>query len=141
SGPAAKAAKAQAAEFEKEQNEVAPKQNPDGDLWQPGDAPSQVLNWAVEALAKAGTLSIIGVYPKLAKSFPIGAAMNKNLTLQMGNCPHRKYIPMLVPLVQGGTFDPARILTHAAPLASASAASHPSDLCPAGWCEVCTHRH
>ena len=25
--------------------------------------PSQALRWAVEALAKAGTLSIIGVYP------------------------------------------------------------------------------
>ncbi|HKO03084.1 MAG TPA: zinc-binding dehydrogenase, partial [Thermoanaerobaculia bacterium] len=136
SGPAAKAAKAQAAEFEKEQKEVAPKQNPDGDLWQPGDAPSQVLNWAVEALAKAGTLSIIGVYPKLAKSFPIGAAMNKNLTLQMGNCPHRKYIPMLLPLVQSGTFDPARILTQDAPLASAIDAYKHFDLREEGWIKV-----
>ena len=61
--------------------------------WLPGDAPSQVLTWAVQALAKAGTLSIIGVYPETMTRFPIGMAMMKNLTLQMGNCPHRKYIP------------------------------------------------
>ncbi|HYC90511.1 MAG TPA: zinc-dependent alcohol dehydrogenase [Thermoanaerobaculia bacterium] len=136
SGPAAKQAKKQAAEFEKEQQEVAPKQNPDGELWQPGDAPSQVLHWAVEALAKAGTLSIVGVYPQQSKTFPIGAAMNKNLTLQMGNCHHRKYIPMLLPLVQSGTFDPARILTQATPLGSVIEAYQRFDLREEGWIKV-----
>ncbi|CAM5327959.1 hypothetical protein SSTU70S_04744 [Stutzerimonas stutzeri] len=38
--------------------------------WQPGDAPSQALEWAVQALAKAGTLSIIGVYSPEAMRFP-----------------------------------------------------------------------
>ena len=136
SGPAAKEAKKQAPEFEKEVQEVAPKQNPDGELWQPGDAPSQVLQWAVESLAKAGTLSIVGVYPETSKTFPIGAAMNKNLTLQMGNCHHRKYIPMLLPLVQSGTFDPARILTQATPLASVIDAYQRFDLREEGWIKV-----
>jgi threonine dehydrogenase-like Zn-dependent dehydrogenase len=136
SGPAAKEAKKQAAEFEKERQEVAPKQNPDGELWQPGDAPSQVLQWAVEALAKAGTLSIVGVYPQQSKTFPIGAAMNKNLTLQMGNCHHRKYIPMLLPLVQSGTFDPARILTQTTPLGSVIEAYERFDLREEGWIKV-----
>src|SRR5206468_3536523 len=54
--------------------------------WKSGDAPNLVLNWAVEALAKAGTMSIIGVYPPTQKDFPIGQAMNKNLTVKMGNC-------------------------------------------------------
>ena len=62
------------------------------------DAPSQVAEWAVKSLAKAGTLSVIGVYPQTMTRFPIGAAMMKNLTLQMGNCPHRKYIPQLIEL-------------------------------------------
>ena len=43
-------------QFEQERDQVAPEQNPDGDNWVPGDAPSQALQWAVEALAKAGTL-------------------------------------------------------------------------------------
>jgi threonine dehydrogenase-like Zn-dependent dehydrogenase len=136
SGPAAKEAKKQAAEFDKEQQEIAPKQNPDGELWQPGDAPSQVLNWAVQAVAKAGTISSIGVYPEPAKTFPIGAAMNKNLTIQMGNCHHRKYIPMLLPLVQSGTFDPSMILTQSAPLASVIDAYKHFDLREEGWIKV-----
>jgi threonine dehydrogenase-like Zn-dependent dehydrogenase len=49
-------------------------------LWKRGDAPSQVLQWAVEALAKAGTLAIIGVYPETMNRFPIGQAVEKNRT-------------------------------------------------------------
>jgi threonine dehydrogenase-like Zn-dependent dehydrogenase len=64
------------------------------------------LIWAVEALAKAGTLSIIGVYPPTVRSFPIGKAMNKNLTVHMGNCNHRQYIPLLIDMVRSGEVDP-----------------------------------
>ena len=79
--------------------------------WLPGDAPSQVFHWAVTSLAKAGTFSIIGVYPPTMTSFPIGLAMNKNLTIKMGNCNHRKYIPGLIELVRSGAVDPLRVLT------------------------------
>jgi threonine dehydrogenase-like Zn-dependent dehydrogenase len=135
-GPAAKKAKKQAEEFEKEVQEVAPKQNPDGDLWKPGDAPSQALRWGVEALAKAGTLSIIGVYGDSSNTFPIGMAMNKNITMQMGNCHHRKYIPMILPIVQTGTFDPSRILTQSTPIADAIEAYERFDLREEGWIKV-----
>ncbi|MCE5242795.1 MAG: hypothetical protein LLF99_06325 [Desulfobacteraceae bacterium] len=47
----------------------------------------------------AGTLSVIGVYPQVARTFPIGEAMNKNLAIQGGNCNHRKYIPTLIEIV------------------------------------------
>jgi threonine dehydrogenase-like Zn-dependent dehydrogenase len=135
-GPAAKKSAAHAQEFEKEQKEVAPKQNPDGELWQPGDAPSQALRWAVESLAKAGTLSIIGVYPETASTFPIGMAMNKNLTLQMGNCHHRKYIPELIELVRAGAIDPSVVLTQETPMAGAIEAYEHFDLREAGWIKV-----
>src|SRR3954470_6822962 len=52
-GPAGKKAKAQAKDFEKEVKTIAPKQNPDGEYWHPGDGPSQALRWGVEVLAKA----------------------------------------------------------------------------------------
>ena len=136
SGPAGKKAKKDAAENEKEQQEIAPKQNPDGDLWKPGDAPSQVLSWAIDALAKAGTLSIIGVYPPTAKTFPIGNAMNKNLTVQMGNCHHRKYIPMLLELVQAGVVDPSKMLTQETPLTSVVDAYEQFDRRVEGWIKV-----
>ena len=135
-GPAAKKAKAQRAQFEREQQQVAPEQNPDGDSWRPGDAPSQALRWGVEILAKAGTHGIIGVYPPTAETYPIGTAMNKNLTVKMGNCNHRRYIPRLVDLVASGAFDPARILTNREPVTDAIEAYRQFDQRKAGWIKV-----
>ncbi|MFP2906374.1 zinc-dependent alcohol dehydrogenase [Pyxidicoccus sp. 3LFB2] len=135
-GPAEKAAKAEKAEFKREVKEAAPKTNPDGDNWVPGDAPAQALLWAVEAIAKAGTLSIIGVYPQQMKTFPIGMAMNKNLTLKMGNCNHRKYIPKLLELVRTGVVDPTAILSHVEPMGSAIDAYRNFDLRKPGWVKV-----
>ena len=135
-GPAAKKAKAEKKEFQREVKEVAPEQNPQGENWVPGDAPAQALLWAVEALAKAGTLSIIGVYPQTARTFPIGMAMNKNLTLKMGNCNHRKYIPQLLELVRAGTVDPTAILSHVEPMTNALDAYRKFDSRQPGWVKV-----
>ena len=135
-GPAAKKAKAEAPEFKREVAQVAPKTKPDGDNWVPGDAPSQAAQWAVQALAKAGTLSIIGVYPQTMNAFPIGDAMNKNLTLRMGNCNHRKYIPRLLELVRAGTVDPTAILSHVKTMESAIDAYRNFDLRKPGWVKV-----
>jgi threonine dehydrogenase-like Zn-dependent dehydrogenase len=95
-----------------------------------------VLTWAAEAIAKAGTLSIIGVYPETAQSFPIGAAMNKNLTLKMGNCNHRKYIPMLIEKVQSGVLDPEKVLTQVEPMTSVLDAYKAFDTRQPGWVKV-----
>jgi threonine dehydrogenase-like Zn-dependent dehydrogenase len=136
SGPAAKAAQQKAEEFQTELQKIAPETNEQGDNWHPGNAPSQALNWGVQALAKAGTLSIIGVYPQAHQFFPIGMAMNKNLTINMGNCNHRKYIPILVDLVRNGTVDPAKILTQVAPMTSAIDAYKAFDTRQSGWVKV-----
>ena len=136
-GPAAKLEKAQEGQFKQEMEQNNPAgYNPQGSDWIPGDAPSQALQWEVEALAKAGTLSIIGVYPLTMNSFPIGAAMNKNLTLRMGNCPHRKYIPRLVDMVRSGVIDPTLILTQQEPMASAIDAYKAFDERKPGWIKV-----
>lgn len=128
---------AEKARFKKEVAEVAPKTNPKGDNWRPGDGPSQVLDWAVEATAKAGTISIIGVYPLTAKFFPIGAAMNKNLTIQMGNCPHRKYVPLLVDMVRNGTIDPTQVVKEEVqPMESVLEAYKAFDRRMPGWIKV-----
>ena len=135
-GPAAKEARKDKAEFKRELKEVAPETNPNGENWVPGDAPAQALMWAVEALAKAGTLSIIGVYPQQMKTFPIGMAMNKNLTLKMGNCNHRKYISKLLELVRAGEVDPTAILSRVEPMTSAIDAYRSFDLRKPGWLKV-----
>jgi threonine dehydrogenase-like Zn-dependent dehydrogenase len=106
--------------FSKEVEEIAPEQPSEGSRFRrPGDAPSQALRWEVEALAKAGTLAIVGVYPPNAEHFPIGTAMNKNLSVLAGNCNHRKYVPELVELVRSGVVRPSEILTQVADLTGA----------------------
>ena len=133
-GPGSKKAKKQ--DYESEVKKIAPTQNPDGDNWHPGDGPSQALRWGVELLAKAGTHAIIGVYPPTAEVYPIGKAMNKNLTVKMGNCNHRKYIPRLVDLVASGAFDPAQVLTKVEPVSDAIEAYKQFDQRNAGWLKV-----
>lgn len=136
SGPAAKKAEKKEDEYEQELERVAPERNPDGDNWRPGTAPSQVLSWGVDSVCKAGTFAIIGVYPEQARTFPIGKAMNKNLTLQMGNCNHRRYIPELVDMVRAGVIDPTKFLTNTKPLSSAIDAYEAFDLREDGWVKV-----
>ena len=119
----------------KEKKEVAPHTNVKNGNWEPGDAPSIVLEWAVEAVAKAGTISIIGVYGE-KNSFPIGQAMNKNLTVTMGNCNHRRYIPQLVELVRSGVLTPSAVLTQVEPMTSAIDAYKAFDKREPGWVKV-----
>ena len=107
-----------------------------GHTWTPGDSPSQVLDWAIEALAKAGTLAIIGVYPPTQKDFPIGQAMNKNLTVRMGNCHHRKYIPHLLDLIASGTIDTVKLLTVVEQIQGVIAAYEAFDARKPGWLKV-----
>jgi threonine dehydrogenase-like Zn-dependent dehydrogenase len=135
-GPASDKSAKMKSWFRQEVREVAPKTNPDGEHWRPGDAPSQALIWAVEALAKAGTLSIIGVYPQTARFFPIGEAMNKNVTIKMGNCHHRKYLPLLVNLVRSGAVKPEKVLTNIEPLINVIEAYKAFDERQAGWMKV-----
>jgi threonine dehydrogenase-like Zn-dependent dehydrogenase len=136
SGPAAAESKAKKKEFKEELKKIAPETNPDGKNWIPGDAPSIVLDWSVESSAKAGTISIIGVYPETAHKFPIGMAMNKNLTLKMGNCNHRKYIPYLLDLIQSGAVNPEKIITQSEHVTDALEAYKKFDERKSGWMKV-----
>ena len=135
-GPAAEQADQQAEVFEQERSQVAPEQHPQGETWVPGDAPSQSLQWAVQAVAKAGTIGIIGVFPPEMTSFPTGAAMNKNLTVKMGNCNHRRYIPQLLDLVRTGAVDPSSVLTQVEELPSVLDAYATFDQRESGWTKV-----
>ena len=56
-------------EFEAAIDELVPERAPAGPRWQPGSGPPQVLEWAVEVVAKAGTISLIGVYPPTMTTF------------------------------------------------------------------------
>lgn len=138
SGPAYAESRAMKSRFKEEQKETQLEGSGTtwGGQWVPGDAPSQVLTWAVQALAKAGTLSIIGVYPETMTRFPIGMAMLKNLTMRMGNCPHRNYIPRLIDAVMERKADPLKVLTEVEPMADAISAYKAFDKRKSGWVKV-----
>jgi threonine dehydrogenase-like Zn-dependent dehydrogenase len=62
--------------------------------------------------------------------------MMRNLTINMGNCNHRKYIPHLVDLVRGGTVDPLGILTQLHPMTDVISAYKQFDRRASGWTKV-----
>ena len=124
-------------QFAGEMSDVAPNvRKAEKKNWWIGGAPTQALEWAVESVAKAGTLSIIGVYPPTLKSFPIGMAMNHNLTVRMGNCNHRKYLPRLIELVRSGVMRPEQFFTQKVPVSGAIEAYRRFDQHEAGWLKV-----
>jgi threonine dehydrogenase-like Zn-dependent dehydrogenase len=137
-GPAYARMRAMKSQFKEEQKEIQLEGSGAtwGGQWVPGDAPSLVLQWGVQALAKAGTLSVIGVYPETMTRFPIGMAMMKNLTVQMGNCPHRKYIPLLIDAVVAGKANPLKVLTEVEPMTDAISAYKAFDKRKSGWVKV-----
>ena len=101
-----------------------------------GTFPTQAARWAVQSVAKAGTVGIIGVYPPTLDNWPIGSAMNKNLTVHMGNCNHRPLIPKLVNMVATGAMDPSRILEREEPMRDAVRAYEIFDQREPGWLKV-----
>lgn len=136
SGPAAEEAAKLIDQFGDEQEAVAPRIAPADGQWEPGDAPSLALRWAAGAVAKAGTIGIIGVYPPQHQSFPIGQAMNENLTVKMGNCNHRKYVPGLLSKIASGAADPTTVWTRQETVPSAIAAYQEFDKRSPGWTKV-----
>lgn len=64
--------------------------------------------------------------PPAAYTFPIGEGMNKNLTIKMRNCNHRKYIPHLIELTRSSVIDPSDVPTQIGPFRTRSKPSRPS---------------
>ena len=90
----------------------------------------------MECVAKGGTISIVGVYPPTDRTFPIGMAMNKNVTLRMGNANHRAYYDVLLDNVASGRLDPVKILTQVEPMTGAIDAYKAFDERQPGWMKV-----
>ncbi|MBY0358238.1 MAG: alcohol dehydrogenase catalytic domain-containing protein [Candidatus Obscuribacterales bacterium] len=119
-----------------DQRLVAPASLMFGSQWRAGDAPYQALRWCVEGVRKSGVISIIGVYPLNAVSFPIGLAMQKALTIRAANCSHSKYIPKLLKLAEENDFHPADILTRMHVMEDAIACYKHFDKREPGWMKV-----
>lgn len=135
-GPAARQAAERAEQDEHERGQAAPESRPSGDTWVPGDAPTQAARWAVRAVAKAGTIGTVGVYPPQLDSYPFGEAFMKNLTLKSGNCHHRAYLPHLVSLVATGALDPTPLATRWPDVEDVIEAYASFDRRESGWTKV-----
>ncbi len=77
---------------------------------------SIALAWAIHAVRKGGTISIVGVYGPPANLVPIGVAMNKGLTLRMAQANVKRYMAHLLEHVRAGRLDGRSLITHRLPL-------------------------
>lgn len=69
------------------------------------------LREAILACRKGGTLSIVGVYGVMDK-FPIGAVINKGLTVRTAQQHGQAYVPRLLEYAAEGKLDPRYLETH-----------------------------
>ena len=70
------------------------------------------LREAIRACRKGGTVSIPGVYGSLGDKIPLGAIVNKGLTLKSGQTHVQRYMKPLLERVQKGEIDPGFVITH-----------------------------
>jgi threonine dehydrogenase-like Zn-dependent dehydrogenase len=75
------------------------------------------LRQAIHCCRNGGTVSIVGVYGGLLDKMPMGAAMNRGLTLRMAQTPVQKYLQPLMQRIEKGEIDPTFVITHRAKLA------------------------
>ena len=80
------------------------------------------LREAIMCCRKGGTVSVPGVYVGMLDKFPMGALMNKNLTLKGGQTHVQRYLAPLLERIEKGEIDPSGIITHRIKLEDAPAA-------------------
>ena len=74
---------------------------------------------AIVACRKGGTVSVPGVYVGMGDKLPIGAAMNKGLTIKLGQTHVQRYTKPLLEKIVAGQIDPSFVITHPASLEDA----------------------
>jgi threonine dehydrogenase-like Zn-dependent dehydrogenase len=77
------------------------------------------LRQVIVACRKGGRVSIPGVYGGMADKFPIGALMEKGLSMKSGQTHVQKYMPELLKLILDGKLDTTFLISHRLPLEDA----------------------
>ncbi|HET7617735.1 MAG TPA: zinc-dependent alcohol dehydrogenase, partial [Vicinamibacterales bacterium] len=70
------------------------------------------LRQAIMSCRNGGTVSVAGVYGGFIDKFPIGAIVNRSLTLRSGQTHVQRYMRPLLQRIQNGEIDPTFIITH-----------------------------
>ncbi len=78
-----------------------------------------VLRQAIMACRMGGTVSIPGVYVGMGDKIPLGALMNKGLTIKSGQTHVQAYTKPLLAKIEAGEIDPSFVVTHPASLEDA----------------------
>ena len=71
------------------------------------------------AYSKGSTENVPGVYGSLANKIPVGAFMNKGLTMKTGQTHVQKYLPKLLEMIGNKELDTTFLISHRLPLEQA----------------------
>jgi threonine dehydrogenase-like Zn-dependent dehydrogenase len=80
------------------------------------------LREAIHACRNGGVVSVVGVYGGSIDEFPMGAVMNRSLTIKSGQCHVQRYLKPLLARIERGEIDPSFVVTHRMSLEHAPAA-------------------
>jgi len=75
-----------------------------------------VLRQAIIACKKGGSVSIPGVYASFIDKVPMGAYMNKGLTMKTGQTHMMRYMQPLLERIERGDIDPSFVISHVLPI-------------------------
>jgi threonine dehydrogenase-like Zn-dependent dehydrogenase len=70
------------------------------------------LRQAILACRSGGTISVAGVYGGFIDKFPMGAIVNRSLTIRSGQTHVHRYMRPLLERIEKGEIDPTFIITH-----------------------------
>jgi threonine dehydrogenase-like Zn-dependent dehydrogenase len=77
------------------------------------------LREAIMAVRNGGIVSVVGAYGGFVDTFPMGAVLNRGLTIRAGQCHVQRYMAKLLERIQAGDIDPTFVITHRLPLEEA----------------------
>ncbi|HWA74041.1 MAG TPA: zinc-dependent alcohol dehydrogenase [Polyangiaceae bacterium] len=77
------------------------------------------LREAIRCVRNGGIVSVIGVYGGFLDTFPMGAVVNRSLTIRSGQTHVQRYMRPLLERIQRGEIDPSFVITHRLPLEQA----------------------
>ncbi|HYD10024.1 MAG TPA: zinc-dependent alcohol dehydrogenase, partial [Acidimicrobiales bacterium] len=80
------------------------------------------IRQAITCCRSGGTVAVMGAYGGFMDKFPIGALMNRSLTIKTGQAHVQRYMQPLLDRIEGGEIDPSFIITHTLPLDEAPGA-------------------
>jgi threonine dehydrogenase-like Zn-dependent dehydrogenase len=75
-----------------------------------------VLREAIMSCRSGGVFSIVGAYGAFVDKFPIGALMQRGISIRTGQCHVQRYLRPLLERIENGDIDPSFIVTHRLPL-------------------------